>query len=139
MLKEYGIDEAKLPKLFVKEYIYDMPSVLGASDLCICRCGASTLSELAAQGKPSILIPSPNVSENHQYKNALVFEKNGAAVVIEEKDVTPEKLRQVVDELLFDKQKLQKMSESALQLAVLDANERIYKVIMRHVKNGALL
>ncbi len=69
----------------VKEYINNMPELLAAADLVISRAGALTLAELEAEGRAAILIPSPNVAENHQYYNAMELQKAGAAVVIEEK------------------------------------------------------
>lgn len=71
--------------LVVKEYINNMPELLAAADLVISRAGALTLAELEAVGRAAILIPSPNVAENHQYYNAMELQKAGAAVVIEEK------------------------------------------------------
>ena len=76
--------------LVVKEYINNMPELLAAADLVISRAGALTLAELEAVGRAAVLIPSPNVAENHQYYNAMELQKAGAAVVIEEKDLTGE-------------------------------------------------
>ena len=78
--------------LVVTEYINNMPQLLAAADLVIARSGALTLAELEAVGRASVLIPSPNVAENHQYYNALELQKAGAAVVIEEKNLTGEGL-----------------------------------------------
>ena len=83
-LKEKGIDAEKHNNLIIREYINDMPRCLAAADLVISRCGAITLAEIRAAGKASVLIPSPNVAENHQYHNAMVLANHGAAVVIEE-------------------------------------------------------
>ncbi|MCL2486764.1 MAG: UDP-N-acetylglucosamine--N-acetylmuramyl-(pentapeptide) pyrophosphoryl-undecaprenol N-acetylglucosamine transferase, partial [Oscillospiraceae bacterium] len=88
-LREAGIEPGSAPNLDVREYINDMPRAMAAADLIICRAGAITLSELEAVGKPSILIPSPNVAENHQYHNAMELARRGAAVVIPESDLTP--------------------------------------------------
>ena len=86
----------------VRPYIDDMPVVMAAADLVICRAGASTLGELTALGKPAILVPSPFVAANHQYKNAKVLADRGGAVLIEEKDCTGEKLYRAALELLAD-------------------------------------
>ena len=86
--------------LVVKEYINNMPELLAAADLVISRAGALTLAELEAVGRAAVLIPSPNVAENHQYFNAMELQKAGAAVVIEEKDLTGEKLVGTVADLL---------------------------------------
>jgi len=113
----------------VQEYIYDMPSRMCAADLVICRAGAITLAELATLGKPAILIPSPYVTDNHQYKNAKVVENAGAAVVIEEKDLTPKLLEQTLLGLLQDKARLEEMQKNAKSLAINDTHDRIYKII----------
>ena len=72
----------------VREYIHDMPRIMRAADLILCRAGASTLSELAFMGKPSFLVPSPNVTNHHQEKNARVLEHAGAAKVFLEGEFT---------------------------------------------------
>ena len=113
----------------VQEYIYDMPSRMCAADLVICRAGAITLAELATLGKPAILIPSPYVTDNHQYKNAMVIAQAGAAVVIEEKDLTPKLLEETVLDLLRDKARLEEMQKNARGLAIRDTHDRIYKII----------
>ena len=103
---------------------------MAAADLVICRAGAITLSELQVQGKASILIPSPYVAENHQFHNAMTLKNRGAAEVIEEKDLTGEKLVGEVARLLADPAALSAMGDNAKKNAVLDGNARIYSVIM---------
>ncbi len=115
----------------VREYIDDMDVCMAAADLVICRAGAITLGELQACGKPSVLIPSPYVAENHQYHNAMTLKKDGAAEIIEEKDLSGEKLISEVEVLIENKPKLKKMSEAALKNAITDSNERIYEIIMQ--------
>ena len=115
----------------IREYIDDMDICMAAADLVICRAGAITLGELQACGKPSVLIPSPYVAENHQYHNALTLKKDGAAEIIEEKDLSGDSLIKTVELLIENKPKLQKMSESALKNAITDSNERIYEIIMQ--------
>ena len=102
--------------LVVKEYIDNMPDLLAAADLVISRSGALTLAELEAMGRASILIPSPNVAENHQYYNAMELQKAGAAVVIEEKDLTGVKLIETVHALLAEPGKLTAMGTAAKTL-----------------------
>ena len=114
----------------VKEYIDDMNVCMAAADLVICRSGAITLSELCVCGKASILIPSPYVAENHQFHNAMTLKNKGAAVIIEEKELTDELLVKTVDNLLSDQDTLKKMEQSAKECGVADSNERIYKIIM---------
>lgn len=119
------------PLIDVREYINDMDICMAAADLVICRAGAITLSELQVLGKPSILIPSPYVAENHQYHNAMTLKKAGAAEVLEEKDLSEKSLIDAVSLLIENKPLLAKMSESALKHAINDANERIYQQLMR--------
>ena len=130
MLKEKGIDAAEHDGLIIREYINDMPRCLAAADLVISRCGAITLAELKAAGRASVLIPSPNVAENHQYHNAMVLAAHNAGVVIEEKDLTGELLCKTVKELTEDPEKLKELSANAKALAINDANERIRKEII---------
>ena len=114
----------------VREYINNMDVCMAAADLVICRAGAITLSELCCCGKPSVLIPSPYVAENHQYHNAMTLKKAGAAQLLEEKDLSGENLINAVEGLICNKPLLEKMGEAALKHAIPDANKRIYEVLM---------
>ena len=125
MLRERGVDASEHENIILREYIDDMPRCLAAADLVISRAGAITLTELEAAGRASVLIPSPNVAENHQYHNAMVLADHGAAVVIEEKDLTGEVLCRTVDELTRDPARLRELGGNARKLAVPDANDRI--------------
>lgn len=127
-MKDAGIP-LKSDRLRITEYINDMNVCLAAADLVICRSGASTLAELEAAGKASILIPSPIVAGNHQYHNAMVLGKAGAAVVIEQKDVTNEKIISEIERLYNDPDRVQVMSDSASKLHLSDTNKRILDVI----------
>ena len=127
-MKSKGIP-LKNDRLRITEYINDMDTCLAAADLVICRSGASTLAELEAAGKASILIPSPIVAGNHQFHNANVLGKAGAAIVIEQKNVTNEIMIEKVNELYHNRSKLDNMSVRAGELAVKDTNDRIYAVI----------
>ncbi len=131
MLEERGAQFRNNPNVDIREYIHDMDDCLAAADLVICRAGASTLSELEAAGRASILIPSPNVAENHQYHNGMVLVKNDAAVLIEEKDLTGELLCRKVEELVRNPQRLREIGQNAQKLARIDANEKIYEELMK--------
>ena len=120
--------------LEVKEYINNMPELLAAADLVISRAGALTLAELEAEGRAAVLIPSPNVAENHQYYNAMELQKAGAAVVIEEKDLTGEKLISTVSALLSEPGKLAAMGRNARSLSVDDSLDRIVDALLKLVK-----
>ena len=113
--------------LVVREYIDNMPELLAAADLVISRAGALTLAELEAAGRAAILIPSPNVAENHQYYNALELAKVDAAVVIEEKDLTGEKLVAEAARLLAEPGRLARMGSNARTLSVDDSLARIVR------------
>lgn len=124
-----GIDLA--PQIDVREYINDMDVCMAAADLVICRAGAITLSELCCCGKPSVLIPSPYVAENHQYHNAMTLKKAGAAEVLEEKDLTGQSLIDTVSKIIDNKPLLERMGSAARKHAITDANKRIYDVLMQ--------
>lgn len=109
----------------VREFIYDMPRVLAAADLVICRAGASSLAELTLLGKPAILVPSPNVANNHQEKNARVLEEAGGARVRLEGQFTQDSLFGEVSDLLQNPNTLLEMSARMKELGVPDAVERI--------------
>ena len=130
LLKEKGADLSAAKNLDIREYINDMPVCLAAADVVIARAGAITLSEIQVKGKPAILIPSPNVAENHQYHNAMSLVSKNAAVMIEEKDLTPEKLTEEIDKLASDPARLAEYSENARKMAISDASKRIYTVMI---------
>ncbi len=110
----------------VLEYVNDMPDYLACADLVISRAGALTVSEICACGKASILIPSPNVANNHQYFNAKVLADAGAAIIMEEKDLTGMKLFDTVMRLKGNKEMLNRMSRESGKLGRMDAAEIIY-------------
>ena len=128
-VKEQGVELSAHPNIDMREYIYNMPQLMAAADLVICRAGAATISEVCASATPCIMIPSPNVTDNHQEKNARVLERHGAAVVIRECDCDGESLYETVKELLGDREKLRGMSAAAARMAVVDSAEQIYGVI----------
>ncbi len=105
------------PNFTVQEYIEDMPSALAAADLVICRAGALTISELAAAGRAAVLVPSPYVSENHQYHNAKEVVDAGAAIMLEEKNLTGAALVSIADELFTNRSRLTQMENAAKALA----------------------
>lgn len=136
--KEMGLD--KCENIELCEYIYDMPVRMAAADITINRAGAMTISELAATGKCSIFIPSPNVAENHQYKNAKVLSDAGAAALFEEKELTDgaKPLIEEVEKLLSDEgdELRAERSEKIRQFAVSDANKLIYNDLVKLAQSG---
>ncbi len=128
------IDMDKNPHVMLREYINDMDRCMAAADLVICRAGASTLSELQVMGKASILVPYPYASENHQYFNAKDLADNNAAIIIEEKDLSGEKLISVVDLLVSNMDKVKEFGDNAKKMAVTDASARITNCLLEIVK-----
>ncbi len=118
-----GLNKAQ--NIEIREYIFDMHRHLAAADLVICRAGAITIAENCCMGKPSILIPSPNVTDNHQYKNAKVLADAGAAVLLEEAVTDGDKLTETVKSLVSDKAKLAAMGKAAQSLAKANAASTI--------------
>jgi UDP-N-acetylglucosamine--N-acetylmuramyl-(pentapeptide) pyrophosphoryl-undecaprenol N-acetylglucosamine transferase len=98
-IAELGITGERARGIDLRPYIYDMPTVMAAADLIICRAGASTVSELTAVGKAAVLIPSPYVTNNHQEKNARIIEKAGGAAVLTEEGLTGKTLFETAKEL----------------------------------------
>lgn len=131
LVKEKGTDISQCNNLDIRPYIDNMPTCMAAADLVICRAGAITLSEIQAMGKPAILIPSPNVAENHQYHNAMALVNAGAAEIIEESELSGETLMKTVDKLLLNPEQLKTISENSRKMAITDANERIYSIVKK--------
>lgn len=118
----------------VVPYIYNMADVMTASDLVVGRAGAITLSELTALGVPSILIPSPYVTANHQEYNARALEKEGAGIVVLEKDLNHNTLYEQIIYLLKDGDKLKKMAQNAKSMGITNASKKIYAIIEELIK-----
>lgn len=123
-LSENGIEQSENLKVF--EYLYDIPKYMAAADIIVSRCGALTIAEIACMGKASILIPSPNVAENHQYHNGKVLEDMGAAILIEEKDLTAETIVTAFEKLYGDKTLAQNMAKKAKEAHNPDCIDIIY-------------
>ena len=128
-VKDNGVDWENCPALDIREYIYNMPTVMAAADVVIGRAGSATCNEIAASGTPCILIPSPNVTNNHQEKNARVLEEGGGAVVVLEKDCTSEKMYALIRELLADENRREEMSRKLRSQVKLDSTERICDIV----------
>ena len=122
--KENGVNPDTCENITLAEYIYDMEYALNAVDLIIARSGSS-VSEMLAAGKPSVLIPSPNVAGNHQEHNARAVEANGAAVVITEDKLNLESLKEKANTILDDDNLIGKMSAAAEKYAITDATEKL--------------
>ena len=117
----------------VLDFISRMDFAFSAADLVISRAGAGTISELALTKKPVILVPSPNVAEDHQTKNAMALVKNNAALLIPddeaEKKLIPEALKLVEDE-----EKLKEMANNIEKMALPESDELIVDEILKFIK-----
>lgn len=125
-----GFVNGKKGTVEVRQYIDNMDVCMSAADLVIGRAGASSLSEIEAMGKASILIPSPYVAENHQFHNAMALVNRDAGFVIEEKDLTTQVLNDKINELLNDENKLKTVEKNAKAMAVTNSRERIAQIIL---------
>ena len=128
-VKNNGVDYESCADLDIREYIYNMPTVMAAADVIIGRAGSATCNEIAASGTPCILIPSPNVTNNHQEKNARVLESAGGAVVVLEKDCSPEQMYKEVSGLIADQQRRADMSQALRGLVKMDSAQRICDIL----------
>ena len=132
MYKDAGLENCS--NLSMMEYIHDMHVRMSAADVIVCRAGAMTISELAMMKKASVIIPSPNVVDNHQYKNAKVLADNNATVLIEEKNLDDNSFACAVNSLVQDKNKREELGKNIVQFANTDANKLIYDEIIRLTK-----
>jgi UDP-N-acetylglucosamine--N-acetylmuramyl-(pentapeptide) pyrophosphoryl-undecaprenol N-acetylglucosamine transferase len=129
-LREKGVAIEDHPALQVREYIYDMGTVMRAADLVLCRAGASTISELTALGVPALIVPSPYVTNNHQEKNARVLEAAGGARVLLEADSSGQELYRLSCSILHDGARRQAMADAMASLGIRDATERIVETVL---------
>ena len=120
---------ALCPDLDVRQYIYNMATVMRAADLVICRAGASTVSELTALGVPAIMVPSPYVTNNHQEKNARALETHGGVEVLLEQDSSGQALFQTAAGILHDDVRREAMASAMAELGIRDAAQRIYETV----------
>lgn len=128
-LTEKGVSFGRGTNIEIREYIDNMEICLPACDLVISRAGASSISEIQALAKPSILIPSPNVAENHQYHNAMALAGHNGAILIEEKNLNEDILAKTVLELKNDRAKLNELSANAGKDAKTNALNEICRII----------
>ena len=133
-VRDNGVDFENIDAIDIREYIYNMPTVMAAADIVIGRAGSATCNEIAASGTPCILIPSPNVTNNHQEKNARVLEEGGGAVVVLEKDCSPEKMYELIRQLLSDEARREEMSRKLHTMVHLNSTERICDIVEQLAK-----
>lgn len=123
------------PLIKVRPYINHMTEAYAISDLIISRAGALTVAEITACGKPSILVPLPHSAADHQKRNAMAVQSAKAAILLEEKDLSPRLLFRTITEVLYNDRKLEEMSQNALKIGVTDATDRIVNLILEVIKN----
>ena len=133
-LNEVNINIQNIKDIIIKPYIYNMEEIMNLSDLVIARSGALTITEITIVSKPAIFIPLPNVSENHQFYNAKVLEKQNAAIIIKNEELTGNILNDRIDSLISNKQKLIQMGENASKCATNNVEEKIYEEIIKTIQ-----
>ena len=131
LVKEKGVDLGHCDGLDMREYIYNMPQLMAAADLIISRAGSSSCNEIAAAGIPCILIPSPNVTDNHQEKNARILEGRGGCAVILESECTGQRLFDETKALLSDRPRWERMRQALLAGAIPNSAEQICDTIVK--------
>ncbi len=125
----------KYPHIRLLDFVYDMPLYLSAASVVLCRAGAMTLSELSATQTPSILVPSPYVTNNHQFHNAKIFENAGASICLEEKDCNAKSIETALTSILFCKKKYMDMQKSAKSFASHNCANEILDFLLKIRKN----
>lgn len=125
---EMGLEGKR--NLVLSEYIYNMPVMMAAADIVICRAGAMTISEVAEMKRAAIIVPSPNVTDDHQYKNAKQLADADAAIVICESELTDQLMAETIDALIKNPARRAKMGENVSAFAAEDVRERIYGEII---------
>ena len=129
-VRNFGVDPSEKKGITMQEYIYNMPTIMAAADIFISRAGASSCNEIAASGTPCILIPSPNVTDNHQEKNARALSDKGAAVLILESECTAQRLMDEIKALLDSDLRQQQMTAALQKMSVPDSAERLCDIIL---------
>jgi len=133
-VRKQGVELFETPSIMASEYIYNMPTVMAAADIAISRAGASSCNEIAASGTPCILIPSPNVTDNHQEKNARAMVEQGAAVMILESECTEQRVMEEIMALLNDKERYESMRKALQAFVIPDSAERLCRVMEGLIK-----
>lgn len=135
VMETIGMSAEELPKnIQIMPYIYNTDVAFAAADIIVCRTGAVTVSELAASGKPAIVVPSPNVAHNHQEYNAKYLADRGAAIMIRDDELTGTKLAAEIGALIYDRNLLAEMGKKAKTAAIYDATAKIYAAVKEIVK-----
>ena len=132
-MENKGMNINKQDNVKIMPYIYNMEEVMNISDLIVARSGAMTITEISNLGKPSILIPLPNVSNNHQMYNAKVLENINSAKIIENEKLNGDILNETIKEIVTDKKVMEQMGSNALKVSIKDTKQKIYDEIKKLV------
>ncbi len=135
-LEEFTSSVSQSKNVKYVSYMDNLPGIMASSDLIISRAGAGVLFEILALGKPSIIIPSPNVANNHQYYNALELKNNGCISLIEEKDLTAQKLSAEIDKYLNSKAEVFELQKNMIKYQTSSPVKEIYKLIKDLIKSS---
>ena len=133
-LKEKNINIEKIENCKILPYIYNMEEVENIADVIVARSGAMTITEIANLSKPSILIPLPNVSNDHQMYNAKVLENVDAAKIIKNDELTGKILNEEIEKIILDKERCLQMGRNAFKVSNDNVEEKIFKEIQKLVK-----
>ena len=133
-IKNINMDIENIDGMKIVPYIYNMQEVMNISDVIVSRSGAMTITEISNLGKPSVLIPLPNVSHNHQLYNAKVLENINAAKIILNDELNGNNLNSTIEEIIKNKSVMEQMGKNALSVSVTDVEEKIYAEIKKLVK-----
>lgn len=128
LARRYPALTARRSRARLYPFIENMPLYMHAADLCICRSGAMTVAELCAAGLPAILVPSPNVTDDHQYKNAYSLSLGGGALICTEDRL--DEIEKMIEEVLFSEKKRTEMKQACSRYGELNAAKRIAKSII---------
>ena len=134
-VRDQGVEPEEATSIRMSEYIYNMPTVMAAADIFISRAGSASCNEIAVSGTPCILIPSPNVTNDHQRKNAQALVDRGAAVMVLQKDCTAQRLMEEINALLSDRERYNNMCKALQEMAIPDCAERVCRIMEKLAKN----
>lgn len=137
MASRQAVEDMKRGQIRVYPYLDRMDLALAAADLVVARAGATTIAELTARGVPSILVPSPNVTHDHQRHNAAILVNSGAALLLEEKQCTGRSLSEMLQQLLNDRRRLRSMSQAALAMGRPNAGAELAHLVLEAASGNA--
>ena len=133
-LEKSNININNIKDIKIIPYIYNMEEIMNCIDVIVARSGAMTITEISNLGKPSILVPLPNVSHNHQLYNAQVLEKVNAAKIILDNEIKGENLNNTIEQIVLNKKTMNEMGRNALKVSTTNAEDKIYNEIKKIIK-----